>query len=84
MKLFKKRQLTLLEKAKKVKVQTTKKLEVTKEHRDLAIAWLTSEITLSQLNVALGKDRRSGNALSAIPVYLREAYRHDQIKIILK
>jgi len=71
---------TLLQKAKKVKMRH-RKIIVTDEHIELALAWVKDDITLTQVNLALNKPRDTGNTLYALAVYIREAYRKGQIKI---
>jgi len=78
---MKKRKETLLEKAKKLEIRKLKKIEVTEEHLELGLAWMKGEITLSQMNRVLGENKRSGNGLYAVAVWLREAYKQGKIKI---
>jgi hypothetical protein len=54
-----------------------------KEFQDTAIAWLKGEVSLTQINRALGihKNLSSGNMLYGFSVALREAYRNKRITI---
>ena len=67
---------TLLERAKKVSIRDSKKVIVSDELLECAIAWITGEITMKQIAVVTGKGR---NIYYLLPVLLREAYRREII-----
>ncbi len=66
---------TLLQKAKEQKPKVT---EITDEHVDLVLAYLKSEITLAQLNRALGNHPQSPKGYITITRTLKKYY--DQNK----
>ena len=72
---------TLLQKAKGIKVRQKPRPEITDEHIELAIAWLKSEIGLTQMQKALGFSVISGSSLYKVAMYLREGYKRGIIKI---
>ena len=69
---------TLLEKAKAFK-RKRKKISVTDEQMELAIAWMKGEITTVQARNASDKKHRN-NIIARIAHYLKEAYRKNKIK----
>lgn len=71
---------TLLQRAKKVPINK-RKIVVTDEHIELALAWLRDEVALRQMNIVLMKPNQSGNVLYGTAVALREAYRRGKITI---
>lgn len=71
---------TLLQKAKEIEPKKTK-YNIKDEHIELAFAWLNDEVTNKQINFILGKKSSGGNALYAVAVWLREAYRQGKLKI---
>ena len=74
--------MTLLDEAKKLK--TTKRIDVSDEKIELALAWLKDEIGISAICRVCKPNKGvnySGNMLYSIAVWLREAYRKGLIKI---
>lgn len=71
---------TLLQQAKEIKV-LKRRVRVSDEHIELAIAWMKDEIGLGQINIVMGQKISGGNVLYNISVWLREAYRKGIIKV---
>lgn len=73
---------TLLQKAKEIKTHKHVGNAIGEEEIELGIAWLTDEITLSQLSGALGFPTIGGaRCYNRIAIILREAYRTGLIKV---
>jgi len=72
---------TLLEKAKQ---HPRKNKPITDEDIDLALAWVSGQISMTQASHAmLGEGKRTAsNAQSRLPRLIKEAYRRGKIKII--
>ena len=59
-----------------------KRLPTTPEERELALAWLRGEITLTQAAHAMNPEKPiSGSALSRFAVCLRDAYHAGRITL---
>lgn len=65
--------MNLIEKAKSKRKRCTR-MEVTKAHFDLCVAWIKEEITLSQLSYALELNPSGRDGLVAIAIILKESY----------
>lgn len=66
--------MSLIEKAKSKRKKCTR-IEVTKAHFDLCVAWIKEEVTLSQVSYALDLKNAGGkDALVAIASILKESY----------
>jgi hypothetical protein len=73
--------LSLLEQAKAVNIQLGRKpREFNHDEIELALGWLSDEVTISQVSSVLGS-KSHGAALYRMAVALREAYRAGILKI---
>lgn len=73
---------TLLEQAKKIKSADKKREEISKQHIEIALAWVKGEITTGQYCGAVtGKQRTSYAKLYSVALALRQAYAEGLIKI---
>ena len=69
--------MSLLEKAKNFKRERIWK-KATDEEKELAMAWVRGEVTLSQISGALGYKNEAANAVySRLAVWLREIVRTE-------
>lgn len=71
---------TLLEKAKEAKTPA-RRVVISKELIDLAIAWMKDEVTTGAVCSVLGKKNGSGNTMYRICLALRQAYANGSINI---
>ena len=73
---------TLLELATEVKHKNRPKTrEYGEEDLDLALAWIDSKVSATQICKTLKKSGMSGNYLYYISIVLRKFYREGKIKI---
>ena len=73
---------TLLDTAKKIQGRDKKREEISKQHVEIALAWLKGEITTGQYCGAItGKKRTSYAKLYAVALALRQAFTDGLIKL---
>ena len=70
--------MSLLEKALQNTPPTTTRQEITPEHVELAQAFIKSEVGITQVNVALGKTRKSVEGYITIARALRHQYQQNK------
>jgi len=71
---------TLLDKAMAIPKTNRHTSKITKEHMELAIAWLKDSISLTQIAKVTG-NKSLNSTTNRIALWLREAYRNDMIKV---
>lgn len=71
---------TLLQKAKSI--THTRKTNITEEEIELSIAWMTDEVTFSQVMKVL--DSNSGPTYGILALSIREAYRAGLVKVKMR
>ena len=55
-----------------------------REIRELAIAWMNDEVTLTQASYALGKTAGSGSVYITLLNALKEMWKEQKLKMIIK
>lgn len=70
--------MSLLDKAKAVKVERKRSNKITAEHIELAIAWMADEVNSWQVYQALGNK----SPQYKLAVWLKEAYNRGLITIV--
>jgi hypothetical protein len=73
--------MSLLDDAKAHSTKKRPTVPITNERVELALAWLTDEVSITQLAHALDGNRPASNAYVSIAIALREAYRKGRLTI---
>jgi len=75
---------SLVEKAKLIESKRQPKVKIDQDRMELALAWLSGEVSTKQANDVLGYARLSANVLYTIASNLKKAYQEGLLKIIKK